>query len=121
MRIIFFVFILFYPSIINSEEILSYTDIIRSYCSPPFYYYKSWCYYIFPNISLDWSSAYRLCRSIDKYTYLAYVSGDDEMIDPLRDILINREKSQEIKSIWTNTTWGQQRRTILSRNSKRSC
>ncbi|CAF4885951.1 unnamed protein product, partial [Rotaria magnacalcarata] len=37
------------------------------------------------------------------------------------DILINREKSQEIKSIWTNTTWGQQRRTILSRNSKRSC
>jgi hypothetical protein len=121
MRIIFLFFIISYPLLINSEEILSYTDIIKSHCSPPFYYYKSWCYYIFSNLTLDWSSAYRLCHSIDKYTYLAYISNDDEMIDPLRDILINREKFQDIKSIWTNTTWGQQQRTILSRNSKRSC
>jgi hypothetical protein len=121
MKSIFLFFIIFYPFLTNSEEILSYTDIIKTYCLPPFYYYKSWCYYIFPNLTLDWSSAYRLCHSIDKYTYLAYISGDDEMIDPLRDILINREKFQNIKSIWTNTTWGQQRRTILSRQSKRSC
>lgn len=121
MRILFLIFILFYSSSINCEEILSYTDIIENYCTPPFYYYKSWCYYIFPNITMDWSSAYRLCRSIDKNTHLAYVSGDDEMIDPLRDILINREKSLEIKSVWTNTTWGQHRRTIISRNSKRLC
>jgi len=121
MKIIFLCFIIFYPLLIHSEKILSYTDIIKTYCSPPFYYYKSWCYYIFPNLTLDWSSAYRLCHSINKHTYLAYISGDDEMIDPLRDILINREKSKDIKSIWTNTTWGQQRRTILSRNGKRSC
>ncbi|CAF3974793.1 unnamed protein product [Rotaria sordida] len=121
MRIIFLVFIIFCPLLINSENILSYTDIIKNYCTPPFYYYKSWCYYIFPNITLDWLSAYRLCHSIDKHTYLAYILGDDEMIDPLRDILINREKSKNIKSIWTNTTWGQQRRTILSRFSKRTC
>ncbi|CAF4064624.1 unnamed protein product [Rotaria sp. Silwood2] len=121
MRLSFLFFIIFYPLFINSEDILSYTDIINNYCTPPFYYYKSWCYYIFPNVTLDWLSAYRLCHSIDKYTYLAYISGDDEMIDPLRDILINREKSKEIKSIWTNTTWGQQRRTILSRYSKRTC
>lgn len=122
MRKIFLFFIItFYPLLINSEEILSYTDIIQSYCSPPFHYYKSWCYYIFPSLTLDWLSAYRLCHSIDKHTYLVYISGDDEMIDPLRDILINREKFQDIKSIWTNTTWGQQRRTVLSRYSKRSC
>jgi hypothetical protein len=121
MKIIFLFFISFYPLFINSEQILSYTDIIKNHCSPPFYYYKSWCYYVFPNITLDWSSAYRLCHSIDKYTHLAYISGDDEMIDPLRDILINREQSKDIKSIWTNTTWGQQRRTILSRHGKRSC
>ena len=121
MRVIFLFFISVYPLLINSEQILSYTDIIKNHCSPPFYYYKSWCYYIFPNITLDWSSAYRLCHSIDKYTHLAYILGDDEMIDPLRDILINREKSKDIKSIWANTTWGQQRRTILSRHAKRSC
>ncbi|CAF3633703.1 unnamed protein product [Adineta steineri] len=121
MKIFVLFLIICYPLLINSEEILSYTDIIRNYCSPPFYYYKSWCYYIFPNITLDWSSAYRLCHSIDKNTHLAYIAGDDEMIDPLRDILINRERSKEIKSIWTNTTWGQQKRTILSRSSKRSC
>ncbi|CAF1204990.1 unnamed protein product [Rotaria sp. Silwood1] len=121
MKLIFLLFLIYYPLLINSENILSYTDIIKNYCTPPFYYYKSWCYYIFPNLTLDWLSAYRLCHSIDKHTYLAYISGDDEMIEPLRDILINREKSKEIKSIWTNTTWGQQRRTILSRYSKRTC
>ena len=105
----------------NNQSILSYTDILKHHCSPPFHYYKSWCYYIFPNVTLDWSSAYRLCHSIDKYTHLAYISHDDEMLDPLRDILINREKSKDLQSIWTNTTWGQQRRTILSRNARRSC
>ena len=121
MKLIFLVFLVLYPLLIYSKEILSYTDIIRYHCSPPFYYYKSWCYYIFPNVTLNWLSANRLCRSIDNNTYLAYILGDDEMIDPLRDILINREKSKDIKSIWTNTTWGQRRRTILSRRAKRSC
>ena len=76
---------------------------------------------IFPNLTTDWSSAYRLCRSIDKHTSLVYVTADDEMLDPLRDILIHREKSAAIQSVWTNTTWGQQRRTLLSRQSKRLC
>lgn len=121
MKQIFCFFIIFYPTLVHSEGLLSYTDIIKTHCQPPFYYYKSWCYYIFPNITLDWSSAYRLCHSMGKNTHLAYISGDDEMIDPLRDILINREKPKEIKAIWTNTTWGQQRRTVLSRHSKRFC
>ncbi|CAF0720862.1 unnamed protein product [Adineta ricciae] len=106
---------------INSEPVLSYTDIIRIHCAPPFHYYKSWCYYIFPNVTLDWLSASRLCHSIDKSTHLVYISGDDEMLDPLHDILSNREKSKDIKSLWTNTTWGQHKKTILSRNSKRLC
>ena len=121
MIILSLVLFLLIPIFTDNQGLLSYTDILKSHCSPPFHYYKSWCYYIFPNLTLDWSSAYRLCHSIDRHTHLAYISHDDEMLDPLRDILINREKSKEIKSIWTNTTWGQQRRTILSRNAKRSC
>ena len=122
MRIISIVLIcVVCPSTITSEAIASYTDILTKHCSPPFHFYKSWCYYLFPNLTLDWSSAYRLCRSIDKHTSLVYVTGDDEMLDPLRDILIDREKSANIQSVWTNTTWGQQRRTLLSRQSKRLC
>ena len=115
------VLVILCPSWTHGEQLLSYTDIISKHCSPPFYYYKSWCYYVFPNITLDWTSAYRLCRSIDRHTYLVYISGDDDMVDPLRDILIHREKSLHIKSLWTNTTWGHQRRTILTRQGKRSC
>ena len=118
---ILFFLILVIPPMITSETNFTYTDIIQTHCSPPFHYYKSWCYYIFPNLTLDWSSAYRLCQSIDRNTHLVYISGDDDMIDPLRDILVNRERAKEMKSLWTNTTWGQQRRTILSRNAKRSC
>ncbi|UJR21681.1 hypothetical protein I4U23_024758 [Adineta vaga] len=121
MKSIFFFLTIIYPLLINSEQIASYTDILQTHCLPPFHYYKSWCYYIFPNITLDWLSASRLCHSIDKSTHLVYISGNDEMLDPLRDILSNRERSKEIKSIWTNTTWGQQKRTILSRQSKRLC
>lgn len=122
MRIISIVLIcVVCPSTITGEAIASYTDILTKHCSPPFHFYKSWCYYLFPNLTLDWSSAYRLCRSIDKHTSLVYVTGDDEMLDPLRDILIHREKSVNIQSVWTNTTWGQQRRTLLSRQSKRMC
>jgi len=102
--------ILVLPYLSANENSISYENLLENYCSPPFHYYKSWCYYIFPNLTLDWSSAYRLCHSIDKSSYLVFISHDDEMLDPLRDLLINRERFSNIRSLWTNTTWGQQHR-----------
>jgi hypothetical protein len=122
MRMILIVLLLvIYSSSIDNQELLTYQNILNNYCSPPFHFYKSWCYYIFPQLKLDWSSADRLCRSIDQHTYLVHTRHDDDMMDPLRDILVNRERSLSIQSVWTNTTWGQQRRTLFNRRESRSC